>query len=301
MNELCEWQKFLTDNPNDNPFDRFIDLLKQLDNNTSPDLWVKWKNYSHQVVIETPSYYYKIYQEDPKSGQFIIKVRNELAKIYSEQYGIHWRIITQESNGYIYQIEQREKLQLCSEEIMTFDELFLNWYKTLEILEKALFLDKLHEQLVYKLPELARLKLIRDCSNKFADYAIKDNHVILLDDADWFIGMVDKNGQWLSPMYNVYPIITLDGEQYLAPLNVFEMNMIEIRSTVDKWMILTDMEKGLEKKYRDFYNARNKMLSENIQVLTTGKALPNNKTLFVEKPNLDALENTHLYLQISHQ
>lgn len=302
MNELTNWNQFITDDPDSNSqkFKQFIDIIQSINDNTSPDLWVKWKNYAYQVVIETPAYFYKIYQEDPVSGEFIVKVRNELAKIYSEQYGIHWKVITVENNGYIYQIEQREKLQVCSEDIITFDDLFLNWYKTLELLEKALFLDELPKQLKYKLPELDKLKLIRDCSNKFPDYAIKDGHVILLDDADWFICMVDKKGQWLRPQYNIFPIITLDGEKYLTPLNVFEMNMIEIRTAIDKWMIITDSTRGLEKRYRDFYNARDKMLSENIQVLTTGKLL-DNKMLFVEKPELTELENSNQFLQISHQ
>lgn len=296
-----DWTPFLNKDKEAITFDRFLDLIKQLDDDTSPDLWVKWKNYSYQVVIETPAYFYKIYQEDPVGGEFIIKLRKELAKIYSEQYNIHWKIVTvEDDDGYVYQIEQREKLQVCSEDILTFDELFLNWYKTLELLEKALFLDQIPEQLKHKLPELDKLKLIRDCSNKFADYAIKDGHVILLDDADWFIGMVDKNGQWLRPQYNIFPIITLDGEQFLAPLNVFEINMIEIRASIDKWIIITDDSKSLEKRYRTFYSARDQMLSDNIKVLTTGKLL-DNKRLFVEKPELTKLENSNRLLQISHQ
>lgn len=302
MQDLIHWNQFITDDPESNSqkFSQFIDIIKSIDDNTSPDLWVKWKNYSYQVVIETPKYFYKIYQEDPISGEFIVKIRNELAKIYAEQYNLHWKIITININGYIYQLEQREKLQVCSSDILSFDDLFLNWYKTLELLEKALFLDKITEQLKIKIPDLDRLKLIRDCSNKFPDYAIKDGHVILLDDADWFLCLTNKSGNWIKPLYNIYPIITLEGERVFAPLNVFEMNMIEIREAIDKWTIISDDTSILKKRYRDFYSARDKMLSENIQVLTTGKLL-DNKALFVEKQEFNDLENTKKFLQISHQ
>ena len=61
MQSLIEWQPFNTENKASVTFNQFIDIVKQLDNNTSPDLWLKWKNYAHQVVIETPNYFYKIY------------------------------------------------------------------------------------------------------------------------------------------------------------------------------------------------------------------------------------------------
>lgn len=52
MNNLTvnnNWIKFNTLTEANVTFNQFLDLIKQLDNNSNPDLWVKWKNFSNQT------------------------------------------------------------------------------------------------------------------------------------------------------------------------------------------------------------------------------------------------------------
>lgn len=288
MTNICVWQSFINSNVSNNTkhFEQFISFIQSLDNNSSPELWTKWKNYSNQVVIETQNYFFKIYQEDIHVGKFILRVREELAKIYRNDFGLNWEIYTVEANNSIFQIERREKLEVCTPDKVSFEEIILAWYKILLKLEENLFLDKLVPQLIHRIPELYKIKLVRDCINKHEDYAFtKNGNIILLDDADWFLGLIDKKNNWLSIMYNVFSITLPYYEAKLVPLDIGEITPTEIRNPIKRWIIIEDDILGTEKVYKDFYNIREKALSDNIKVLATGKLIAAGTPLYVEGIN----------------
>ena len=282
MQDLINWQPFNTETKSSYTFNQFIDVVKTLDNDTSPDVWVKWKNYSNQVVIETPNYYYKMYQNDLQAGTFLVEIREALGKIYRENFGIIWNIKNIIKDNIIYTIEQREKLEVCNENNIDYNDMFLQWSKTLQLLEKNLIFPEICEQLKGKIKDIYYLKLIRDCVNKYDDYALtKDGHVVLLDDADWFISIVDKDGNWLSPKFDYYKIITLTGEHIFAPQEFFERNILNhINEPVNKWHIFLNNEKHKPQPL-DFFNQREKMLANNIKLFTTGKLLSPKETLYI--------------------
>lgn len=288
MTNICVWQSFINSNVSNNTkhFEQFISFIQSLDNNSSPELWTKWKNYSNQVVIETQNYFFKIYQEDTHVGKFILRVREELAKIYRNDFRVNWEIYTVEANNSIFQIERREKLEVCTPDKVSFEEIILAWYKILLKLEENLFLDKLVPQLIHRIPELYKIKLVRDCINKHEDYAFtKNGNIILLDDADWFLGLIDKKNNWLSIMYNVFNITLPYCEAKLVPLNIGEITPTEIRNQIKRWTIIEDDILGTEKVYKDFYNVREKALSDNIKVLATGELIAAGAPLYVEGIN----------------
>lgn len=288
MTNICVWQSFINSSVSNNTkhFEQFISFIQSLDNNSSPELWTKWKNYSNQVVIETQNYFFKIYQEDTRVGKFILRVREELAKIYRNDFGVNWEIYTVEANNSIFQIERREKLEVCTPDKVSFEEIILAWYKILLKLEENLFLDKLVPQLIHRIPELYKIKLVRDCINKHEDYAFtKNGNIILLDDADWFLGLIDKKNNWLSIMYDVFNIVLPYCEAKLVPLNIGEITPTEIRNQIKRWTIIEDDILGIEKVYRDFYSVREKALSDNIKVLATGELIAADTPLYVEGIN----------------
>lgn len=285
------WTPFLTESNSSYTFNQFIDLIRKLDNDTSPDIWTKWKNYANQVVIETPHYFYKIYQSDVGVGSFYALIREKLAEIYRDEFHIHWDVKTIYKDDYIYQFEQREKLQVCDESVISFDDLMINWSKTLQLLEDKLILPKIAAQLKDKIPQLDSLKLVRDCVNKFEDYAItKDGNIVLLDDSDWFIGIIDEDNDWISSQFNAYPILTKEGERLFAPQKYLEKlkygTLINCTGDMmNKWTIIYMNKTTDEKKtILDFCNDRERMISENIKVLKTGTYLPNDKKLELGPP-----------------
>ena len=281
------WELFRL-NDNQLYFNQFVETVKSLDNNTSPDLWTKWKSDSNQIVIETPNYYFKIYNDEFTTGEFNSLIREKLAEIYREDFGILWNVKTIYQDNKLYQIEQREKLQVCSQDIISYDDLFLNWSNTLKKLEKKLALDKITKQLQRNIYNLKEIKLVRECVNKFADYAItKNGDIVLLDDADWFFELVDNDNKWLSNKFTSYHILTSIGDRVFVPENFYEVvankdiNYINILS--NKWIITRQNDELLntEQNLRDL---REQMLFDNIQVLSSGKKLEN-KCLYVNDPN----------------
>ena len=285
---LSNWMPFLSEDRNPT-FDEFIDLIKKMDSNTSPDVWVKWKNYSNQVVIETPHYFYKIYNTDYTAGLFFSLVREKLAEIYRDEFHIKWDVITIKKENSIYQLEQREKLQVCNEDVIDYDDLMINWSNTLNRLEDKLILPKITKQLQDKIKNLYKIKLVRDCVNKYEDYAItKDGNIVLLDDADWFLALIDEDNNWISSEFNCYEILTNEGYKTFVPQNYYEVIQDEdellssIHIPINKW-IISQKNKQVKNEVLDFADKREQMLFNNIKVLSSGKYLENKQKLLVSK------------------
>ena len=286
-NELIlnsEWTPFLTEDRASVTFDKFLDLIKQLDNNTSPDLWTKWKNYANQVVIETPNYYFKLYEDDYLCGSFWSLIRSTLAEIYREKFNILWDVNIIKNYGKIYTLEKRQKLTVCNQNYISYVDLLIDWSYTLQELEKRLLLSEICQQLQPYIHGLAGLKLIRNCINKYADYAItEDKHIILLDDSDWFIAMTDEKGNWLDSKFKGYNIISSLGETVFGPEGYFDRNSItKHEETANKWQIYVENIKT-EKIEKLLFDQREQMLKDNISLISNQKLLPGQKIQFLNQ------------------
>lgn len=179
--------------------DNAIDYISKLEENsglTQKGDLIKWKSYQHQVVVESDSYFYKIYEEQTRVvGNFNSILRRELANVYNSR-GIDWKIITVENNGQLLDFEQRQKLRVATSEDGPFENILISVADVLEEVEKNLEFDEILKQLRENtaFAEVSRLKLLRFCINKYEDYAIFNNQAILLDDADFYIAAVDGDG-----------------------------------------------------------------------------------------------------------
>jgi hypothetical protein len=278
---ISNWTPFSSNDRASVTFNRFLDIIKQMDNNTSPDIWMKWKNYANQVVIETPNYYFKLYEDDYLCGSFWSKIRLELAEIYKNKFGILWEVNKIDANGKIYTLEKRQKLTLCTSSYISYTDLLLNWSYTLQELEKRLLLPEICEQLKPSIPELSNIKLVRNCINKYSDYAITEqNDVVLLDDSDWFLALVDKDGKWLNSKFRGYNIISELGETLFAPEGYFEQgNQTRHEEYCNKWQIYVE-NISTDKLENTFFDQREQMLKNNIALITTQQALPNRDIIY---------------------
>lgn len=256
--------------------DKFINVINLAIPELRPNKMTKIKNYEHQVVIESDNYYYKVYEDKKDVGVYKLEIRKRLAKIYNS-YGIHWVIISFEKDGMIYTVEQREKLTVCGNEI-TCKNLLLGWKKTLDILEKELRFDNITNQIKenYKtLTNLKEIKLIRECINKPNDYAYGPNgEIILLDDSDWFITLIDENGEKIYYRNFKLDVITTVGELTLS-LNVKELFDIFVENDENTASYFLFKRTNEEKKViNKLINYRDKMIDDNIKLLS-GIDLPN--------------------------
>ena len=270
MNDIELWSNAnIVDTTN-----KFINAIKLVDANQSLQGALEWKNYDNQVVIKTNKYYYKVYTIDQKSDKFFEKVREKLAEIYRNLFGIHWIVKTIECNDIYYQVEQREVLNVCNPTMISFEELLLNWSKTLDILEEKLKFNIITKEIQQIYPDVHKLKIIRDCVNKFPDYAMTNNgDIVLLDDSDWFIAMVDKDGNWLSKKPIVVDIVSIIGESFFAPITICSGTSPSETMTdkeVTKWNIFNP--NVVEKPNLNLLKSnRETMLEENIKLLSLGK------------------------------
>ena len=286
------WVSFSTPTNSDSAFNQFLNLITRLDNNSNPDLWVKWKNFSHQVVIETPNFFYKLYEEYNYEGFLNCKIREILAEIYKEN-GVFWNITTIQQGDKIYQIEQREKLQVCNEKLLSYEDLLLSWNKILLQIEEKLRLNKILPQLDVG-SNIQMIKLIRDCVNKYEDYALKDGQVILLDDADWFLGLVDQEGNWVSSQYKSYEVATIFGVDFIfAPLDYKSRTYqdltnlaYKLNSPNNKWMLFPKLNHS-NNLDTQLINEKDKLLNNTIKILSLNKPLSltcDNTLLLPQKP-----------------
>lgn len=253
---------------------KFINAIKLLDSNISLNNALKWKDYENQVVIKTRDYFYKVYTIDQRSDKFFEKIREKLAKIYRDLFGIHWFVKTIECDGVSYQVEQREVLPICTPSMISFEDLLLKWGKTLEILENKLKLNLLVKEIQQVYPDVHKLKIIRDCVNKFPDYAMsKNGDIVLLDDSDWFIAMVDERGQWLSKKPVVIDMISVIGESFFAPRDTYSSSAPSETVTdklISEWNIF-NANVSDKPNLNVLKSNREIMLEENIKLLSLGK------------------------------
>lgn len=285
------WVGFNTATDSDETFSQFLGLITSLEGSSENDQWVKWKNFAHQVVIQTPKYFYKLYEEYTYEGFLNCKIREILADIYKE-YGVFWNITTINKGDKIYQIEQREKLELCSEDIISFEDLLLNWNQTLLKIEEKLKLNKVVLQLPQELQYL-NLKLVRDCVNKYEDYAIKGDKVILLDDADWFLALVTKEGSWVPSEWKPHDVATIFGPNFtFAPLDYksrYYQHMADIVYKLNtpnkKWMLFPINDISIASVCDKLVEKKEQLLETTIKVLGTNKALPKSEPLLLTDKN----------------
>lgn len=271
MNEIELWSdKDIVDSTST----RFINAIRILDANNCLDGAIKWKNYDHQVVIKTNEYYYKVYTIDLKGDKFFEKIREKLAEIYRDLYGIHWLVKTIECGGVYYQVEQREALKVCTPQMISFEDLLLKWGRTLEILEEKLRLDLIVKDIQEVYPDVYKLKVIRDCVNKFSDYALTDDgEVILLDDSDWFIAMIDKDGNWLSKKTIMIDVLSIIGDSFFAPSILFDDDSpmeCMTEKIISQWNIFSKKD-NVKPTIELLKSSRETMLEENIKLLSLGK------------------------------
>jgi len=292
MNELTSWSPLNIDKKS--VFYTCMNKIMQLEDNFVPGNWVEWKNYSNQVVIGTDKYYYKIYVQDHEAGTFFAQIAEELGRIYRE-LGIEWNVTIVEDKGVIHILEQREKLKVILPGIISFEDLLLNYGITLRKLEERLGLNELVAQIMDKIPEVKYVKLIRDCANKYIDYASKNGAIVLLDDADWFLMLLDKDYNQIAPTYTSMLVSLPIGEYLFAPQNYRESNKLAaVNKKVDKWWLFNPIV-GKDKANIDFRSKRDKMISSNAKLLTTMKALPveekENIIPYSTKENIEWINN----------
>lgn len=239
MNDLQLWEN-CKDISTTDQFNNYIQFIKTFDESDS-DKWVKWKSPDNQCVIGTEKYFYKIYVVH-KRQLFESIIREKLAKIYREEYGLLWDIITVEKDNVLYQIERRQPLRVVQEDEIDKEVLLYNWGIILEKLEKELKFDELLSQLKLRkeFQNVEKLKLVRDNVTSCIDYAIYNDNIILLDDADWFIAMIASNGSWIDQKMAFKSVKLFNDTFYFMPLEFLDY--------------INDDINDLLKHYGEFYN-----------------------------------------------
>lgn len=274
MNEIIKSNDWLILSSEDyNQFQYFIDQIKELDDSEDINHWVKWKSYDNQVVLQTRNFFFKIYKNDLLCGKFLTILRKELIKIYN-RLGIKWDIYIKKLDAY-YQVERREKLNVCNEEF-DFKSIIIKWNSIHKELEKKLGLDLILKQLHMRgeFLNVHELRLVRDCINKPEDYGIKDNNIVLLDDSDFFIAPVDKNGKWISVQFNSYDIDSIFGDAVFAPQDMFDIikddDLLEYSSTkVNKWFLFDKYYTNQNSQImKDLRTKREEMIADNIEFMS---------------------------------
>lgn len=255
-------------------FDSMLDLINQMDSSETSQ-WTKWKSNAdnHQIVIHTPDYYYKVYNVDYQSGMFVCEIRERLGEIY-RSWGLHWEVKTIRKGNALFQLEQRQVLPVANSDKILYKDLLIDWSKTLLELESALDLPKVKAQLKANFPSLYQLKLIRDCVNKYEDYAIAPNgKIVLLDDADWFLALVDKSNNWISTDWIFTSVFRNTKEQLFAPINFFDCDLLgNLGHKVNQWLIFNSATNVDGSQFKaELHDIHDKMLADNIKCLTGDK------------------------------
>ena len=278
-----------------NSFDVSLSFIEDLEKGISnPKSWIKQQHHPHCVVVQSDDYYYKIYENSIELGSFYSLIRRKLAEIYEKVYGINWKIFETVRNDKIYQIQQRSKLVECTENDLSFEDLLLSWRKTQLLLEKSLsfsyILDQISENYISNGNRKPfKLKIMREAINKYEDYAFAPSgEVLLLDDDDWYIAVVDENGENIPGKNTAISIDTEIGQMtFQAMRSAFYTNegakLEDLDEMMSKWMIFDQKDEKIDSG-KSMYNKKEQMLHDNLKLLTTGeKSFLTKPILFVKQ------------------
>lgn len=278
-----------------NSFDISLSFIEDLEKGISnPNSWIKQQHHPHCVVVQSDDYYYKIYENSIELGSFYSLIRRKLAEIYEKVYGINWKIFETVRNDKIYQIQQRSKLVECTEKDLSFEDLLLSWRKTQLLLEKSLgfsyILDQISENYISNgNTKPFKLKIMREAINKYEDYAFAPNgEVLLLDDDDWYIAVVDENGENVPGKNIAIPVDTEIGQMtFQAMRSAFYANegakLEDLDEMMSKWMIFDQKDEKVDSG-KSMYDKKEQMLHDNLKLLTTGeKSFLTKPLLFVKQ------------------
>ena len=226
-----------------------IETISQLEGEDSldgGDNFVKWKDYFNQVVVEAKEHFYKIYEEDlAGQGVFDSNVRQCLAKVY-EEMGIEWSIVSFIRDEKVFDFEQREKLRVATEADGPFEKILLSFSYVLDKVESMLEFDSICGQLRVDsaFADVAKLKLTRYCFNKYADFAVYNGQVVILDDADWHIALADANGEpvIVAPGPEV-PVSTSYGEFVLTSRMSWKADVPQHNPVSHAWYLIPKIDR----------------------------------------------------------
>ena len=228
---------------------------------------VKWK-YSanaNQIVFKTDDYYYKAYAFD-EVDKFNSLIRHAFAEVY-RSYGIDWEITTIKTDNGFLDIERREILKVCED---WYDDILINYSNTLKLVEEKLCFNDIVKQIQEQYKFVFNLKLVRNCTNKQSDYAIYKDKVILLDDADFFIYMLNERNKPI-PTQNMFIKINLFDENYTFTHQIINpqlnMSLGSVYDRNDKFFLYRQLD--IITRASSIKNEFQKMLLNNIELLTT--------------------------------
>lgn len=254
----------------------------------------KWKIYENQVVLQSPDFFYKIYVGNiNENNLFLFNIRDTFGAIYREVFNLDWNVFTFKNENYMIQVEKREKVKVCDPIDFTFEELFRRYNETLKLVEDRLDFARITFQLKQYIPTLFRIKLLRDCINKFQDYGMtKDGKVILLDDSDFFVTIADKNGDTILAKNNAYEVNTKSGSKLLLPQSKESITLNHFDECSFKWILVDNNRTGeIQDKLCLLKDLRNKMLQDNLKFLITGhletSLVGKSEHLFIDKDIMD--------------
>ncbi len=278
LTNVTNWHLFAGSEQSDS-FSEVIGIVEKMDGSTK-DTWVKWKGVHNQVVIGTKDYYYKLYLNNFVEGPFYVAIREALAKVY-EQLGITWNVQVHVTDKGIYTIEQRQKLQLTDNKL-SFTTVLQKWGEVLIEVENQLALPSVLAQMQVNddLPLVVdKLKLIRKCGNHYYDYALYNGHVILLDDADFFLCPIDKEGNIVNP-HPVIAEVTVPycvGTMLFAPENTDFSNGIVTEdlahTAVNRFWLYPPLDQ-MPNTTEQLTSSFDKMLAASIKVVSGGTPTP---------------------------
>ena len=159
------------------------------------------RSYTHQVVIGSQNFYYKIYESNARESNALDHlVRCCLQTIY-QNLGLYWKLISFERDGKLFDFEQRKKLRVATfEEDGSFENILLSFSKIYDQVEEMLEFESVLKQLnsYPEFSQVAKIKLSRQNINKHNDYGVFKGQAILLDDAEFCMEFLDNNNEVLE-------------------------------------------------------------------------------------------------------
>ena len=233
------------------------------------------------IVLEGQSNFYKIQshlENDPKS-EFLCVVKQAIVNEYKVN-GLDWDFFRVAGNLKTYSVEKREKLELASDNALTFEDVMMGSREIKRRIENRLEFPHLLSQLKQydRFARVKKIELVFVNEGDLSNYAYIGENLFLLGDSQCFLALINDAGRWEKQINDIdVPVSLSYGNFIFKGEDAFNYDRLphqRIFSIAPKWWLFPSTLNEPATSQANVVADLEALFKDNAKVLTTKKELP---------------------------
>ena len=272
--KLCDYFNILGD-------EELKDLIGSVSSEFNFDQECKIERSDDVALVTTPDCVYRIryFSSDSKIAPFDNVLRQAFVEEY-KCYGLEFNLQFVNDGNRVYRIEKQQKFKNLESVELSSGDILRMGATVLFNVERRLEFPHLASQILTKgnFEGVNKIGIARDCPFDCADYAICDNKTLCLNDASFFLSLIDDRSNWFvdskEQFINVeLPYGSFCFANYATCMNGLGARISELDKCVSKWWLFPEDSLDVIETRRKLKEELKAMLSKNVELISSGRLM----------------------------